>query len=293
MNHKSRRYRLLVADIDGTLLNSNREVPPAVLSGVRAAQAKGVRVCLATGRIWTSAEPFFRAIGADPPAILYNGGLVYDFVANRVLRRVPLAYEHARVVLELLREMSEVQPHLYVDDKVYIGRLNKHTERYRRKDMLAVEEVGDLLAFLPPEPMKILIVGARQDLSRVMERIRGLPVEINAVFSEETYLEILPAGSSKGEALEVVADALQIPLTSVIAVGDNLNDLEMIRRAGLGVAMGNAPEALRSQADYVTATNDEGGLAEVIERFIIGGSSGSLSSPSSPSGLSSPKTPDF
>ena len=100
-------------------------------------------------------------------------------------------------------------------------------------------------------------------------RIAGLSLGINTVFSEETYLEILPEGSSKGTALAEMTRALGIPLEAVIAVGDNLNDLEMIRLAGLGVAMGNAPEELRAQAGYVTVTNDEEGLAEVIHRFIL------------------------
>ncbi len=265
----SMKYRLLVADIDGTLVTSDREITPRVLGAVRSAQRSGVRVCLATGRIWQSAEPYFRRLGADPPAILYNGGMVFDFGTGAVLRRVPLAYEHARAVLKLLREFPEVQPHLYVGDRVYTGRANVDTDRYRRKDSLTVEEVGDLVAFLPPEPMKILIIGARPDLLRVMARIQALPMSINAVFSEETYLEVLPQGSSKGAALEFVARHLQVPLAGAIAVGDNLNDLEMIRAAGLGVAMGNAPAELKAHAGYVTATNDDEGLAEVIHRFIL------------------------
>jgi len=262
-------YRLLVADIDGTLVTSDREITPRVKDAVKQAQAKGVRVCLATGRIWSSAQPYFRALGADPPAILYNGGMIYDFVADKVLRRVPLAYEHAKAVLEILREVPYVQPHLYVADRVYTGRMNELTMEYRRKDSLHVEEVGDLIAFLPPEPMKILIIGPRAHLTTVFERIATLPLRINAVFSEETYLEILPAGSTKGAALVEMANALQIPLEATIAVGDNLNDLEMIQAAGLGVAMGNAPPDLQSEAGYVTSTNDQDGLAEVIERFVL------------------------
>lgn len=263
------RYRLIVADIDGTLVTRAREITPGVLGAVRAAQSRGVRVCLATGRIWPSARPYFEHLGADPPAILYNGGLVYDFRTDTVLRRTHLAYEHARAVLEILRGIPEVQPHLYVNDRIYTGRINELTDRYRRKDGVVVEEVGDLVAFLPRDPMKILIVGAREDLERVEARIRTVPMTINTVFSEETYLEILPAGSSKGVALEFVAAHLGIPPEAVIAVGDNLNDLEMLQRAGVGVAMGNAPEALRRAADVVTGTNDEEGLRDVIERFVL------------------------
>ena len=264
-------YRLVVADIDGTLVTRDRDITPGVLAAVRAAQAQGVRVCLATGRIWLSARQYFERLGADPPAILYNGGLVYDFRTDTVLRRTNLDYAHARAVLEILREFPEVQPHLYAGDRVYTGRANELTDRYRRKDSIRVEEVGDLVAFLPRDPMKILIVGARPDLERAVARIRTLPMPINTVFSEETYLEILPVGSSKGVALEFVAAQLGVPLSQVIAVGDNLNDLEMLRTAGLGVAMGNAPEAVRAAADLVTRTNDEEGLRDVIERFVLHG----------------------
>jgi len=268
------RYRLVVADIDGTLVTGDRRITPGVLAATRAAQLLGVRVCLATGRIWMSAEPYFRGLGADPPAILYNGGLVYDFRTNTELRRVHLDYGHARAVLQILRGFPEVQPHLYVGDRVYTGTANELTERYGRKDGLSVEEVGDLLAFLPANPMKILIIGARPHLERVAAEIANHPMPIHTVFSEETYLEILPTDSSKGMALRFVAEHLGLPLRAVIAVGDNLNDLEMIQIAGLGVAMGNAPEALKAHAGYVAPTNEEEGLRDVIERFVLGAEHG-------------------
>lgn len=263
------KFRLLVVDIDGTLLTSTRDITPRALAALRTAQRLGVRVCLATGRMWRSAEPYFRRAGADPPAILYNGGLVYDFHTDTVLRRVVLAYDQARAVLELLRHFPTVQPHVYVDDRVYTARPNEYTEQYRRKDNLQVEEVGDLVAFLQSDPMKILIIGPRPDLLTVVERIKHLPMPINTVFSDDTFLEILPQGSSKGVALRWVARHLQIPISRVMGVGDQVNDLEMIRVAGFGVAMGNAPEEVKALADFVTATNDEDGVAKVIEQFVV------------------------
>lgn len=260
---------MIVADIDGTLLTPDRRITPGVAEAVHAARAKGVRVCLATGRMWLSAEPYVRRLGADPPAILYNGGLVFDFQTQTVIREVHLDYDQARVVLENLRAIPDVVPHLYVNNRVYTAAENPITDRYRRKDGLAVQTVGDLVAFLPDNPMKILIIGERPNLERAAQVIRALPVPINLVFSEETYLEVLPRGSSKGIALQFVANYLGIPLEAVIAVGDNLNDLEMITLAGLGVAMGNAPDELKSRADFVTATNEQEGLRHVIERFIL------------------------
>lgn len=268
--HDSTQFRLLVADIDGTLITSQREIPDGVHAAVAAAQARGVRVCLATGRIWPSAERFVRGLGADPPAILANGGIVYDFRTDTVLRQVPLSHEQARAVLELLRAYPRVQPHLFAHNRVYVGRLNIHSEFYRRKDRLVIEEVGDLVTFLPPDPTKILVIGDRHDLIEAAAAIARLPYPINTVFSEQTYFEVLPTGSSKGAALEFVANLLGIPQRAIIAVGDNLNDQEMLRFAGLGVAMGNAPPELQAQAGYVSSTNDEEGLSEVIHRFILG-----------------------
>lgn len=261
--------RLLAVDLDGTLLTSTRSIPAGVVEAVAAAQARGVRVTVATGRIWPSAEPYVLGVGADPPTILYNGGMVYDFRTGAILRRVPLAYDHARAVLELLRNFPQVQPHLYVGDQVYIGRSNALSDYYKQKNGISVAEVGDLLAFLPADPMKILIVGERDALVVVHDAIAALPLPIHTVYSEETYLEVLPPGSSKGAALEFMAQTLRIPPSAIVAVGDNLNDLEMIQFAGVGVAMGNADEVLQRHAEYVTRTNDEEGVRDVIERFIL------------------------
>lgn len=261
--------RLVATDLDGTLLTSTRAISPGVLGAVAAAQARGVKVLVATGRVWASAAPYIRQVGADAPAILYNGGLVYDFSTDTVLHRVPLAYDHARAVLELLRGFPQVQPHLYVNDQVYVGHINALSDAYRRKNGIPVIAVGDLVKFLPKDPMKILIVGARPDLIVVNAGIRALPLSIHSVFSEPTYLEILPLGSSKGTALAFVAQQFGIPPAAVLAVGDNLNDLEMIQFAGVGVAMANADTELIPRADYVTATNDEDGVRDVIERFVL------------------------
>ena len=192
---------------------------------------------------------------------------------------MPLKYEHARAVLEMLREFPSVVPHLYLNDLVYAAGPSDLTEQYRRRNGLQVELVGDLVAFLASDPMKILIIGTPSDLLTVLAKIPTRALPVHAVFSEPTFLEILPQGSSKGMALEFLAPRLGIALAEVIAAGDNLNDLEMIRTAGLGVAMGNAPEEVKSHADYVTATNDNEGLAVVIERFIL--ADGPATTPSS------------
>lgn len=262
-------YRLLVADIDGTLVNAAREITPPVRAAVAAAQARGVRVTLATGRIWPSARQFVEGLGADPPVILYNGGMVYDFATGEVWFRRTLPLAQARDVLTILRRHPAAQPHLYVDERVYIPAMNETTALYQRKDQVKTEAVGDLADWLRVDPMKILIIGERPALEAVAAEIDRLPTRINYVFSEVTYLEILPPGISKGAALQIMAARLGHPPEEIIAVGDNLNDLTMIEFAGLGVAMANAPEALRARAHFVAPSNDDHGLEVVIERFIL------------------------
>ena len=140
---------------------------------------------------------------------------------------------------------------------------------YQQKDSLHVTAVGDLADWLATDPMKVLIIGERPALEAVARDLDALPYRVNHVYSEAKYLEILPPGSDKGAALRAVAGRLGIEREAIIAAGDNLNDLAMIEYAGLGVAMGNAPDALRARADFVAPSNDQHGLQEVIERFIL------------------------
>jgi Cof subfamily protein (haloacid dehalogenase superfamily) len=282
-------YRLLVSDIDGTLVNDRREITPRVRRALAAAQAEGVRVCLATGRIWPSARAYVEAAGADPPAILYNGGMVYDFAGAATWMRVPLPRQHALDTIQILRRHAGVQPHLYIDDRVYAPRAAESTRIYQRKDSIPVEIAPDLEALLsvdgaPRDPMKILMIAERPALEAVAVDLEALPYPVNYVFSESIYLEVLPPDVNKGVALRAVAARLDVAREEIIAVGDNLNDLAMIEYAGLGVAMGNAPEALRARADVVAPTNEEHGLSEVIERFILSNDA----APPKPTGGSGP-----
>jgi Cof subfamily protein (haloacid dehalogenase superfamily) len=263
-------YRLLVTDIDGTLVPESKAVPPGVAAAVRAAQARGVRVCLATGRMWEAARPFAEAVGADPPAILYNGALVYDFAAGRTLWSVRLPLETARRVLPVIRSFPQVSPQLYVHGRVYAERMTPHVELYARRERLAVEIAPAFDGLLNEDPVKILVVGARPDLEALSRALAALPgTPVNQVFSQQDYLEILPADVSKGVALPVLARAVGVPLEQVVAVGDNLNDLAMVQAAGMGVAVEGSPPELLAAADWVCPPPEREGLRVLIERLFL------------------------
>jgi hydroxymethylpyrimidine pyrophosphatase-like HAD family hydrolase len=158
---------MLVADIDGTLVPGDKRVPPGVPPAVAAAQAAGVRVCLATGRQPRSARRFVDAIRADPPTIVYNGGLLYDFRAGRALWSRPLPLADARRVLPVLREFPQVSPLLFARNTVYAERRTAFVDLYAQRDQNPVEIVPDFAALLTEPPMKYLIVGDRPDLDRL------------------------------------------------------------------------------------------------------------------------------
>ncbi len=262
-------YRLVVADIDGTLTTSRQRVTAAVRRMVREAQRRGIRVCLATGRTWFSAQRYFAAIGADPPAILYNGGLIYDFARDRALYRRPMNAAQARRIIVALDAFPDVAAHYYVDDKIYVRWQTPVVRSMARHDNWRPLAVGDFRAVPRGVVMKFRILAPRPRLLALRRRLRRVDGRATYVFSSRESLEILPPRTSKGAALRRLARLLGLPLREVVAVGDELNDLSMITVAGLGVAMGNAPRELRRAADVVAPSNDENGLAEVIRRFIL------------------------
>jgi len=265
------RYRLVVGDLDGTVRSRKLGITPGVRRAVAAAQAKGVRVCVATGRMWRSAEPWITALGADPPAILYNGGRVVDFATGRVLLERRLAAESARRVLALVGGHPDLQPHLFVNDRVYVERPHPLTDAYTADDGLTCEVVPAFEPLLGADPDKILAIGALERIEALAAAVREAALPVHAVQSEPAYLEFLPPGISKGSALRIVLDALGIAAAEVIAVGDGWNDMEMIEAAGLGVAMATAPDGVRARADHVCGSAEDEGFRDVLERFILDG----------------------
>ncbi len=273
---EARRYDVLVCDIDGTLVAGDKNIPPGVVGAVKAAQGRGVRVCLATGRMWEAARPFVHAIGADPPIILYNGGLVYDFKEDRTLWAHPLPRQHVLQLLPVLRKFAQVSPLLFINGKAYAERRTPSAELYARRNRVPLDlapEIDGVPAFdalLTADPMKILTVGAPADLAAVSAALAAIPhLPVNQVYSQADYLEILPAGTSKGVALPVLAEAAGVPLDRVVAVGDADNDLTMLQAAGLGVAVEGSPPEVLAAAGWVCPPPEREGVRVLIERLFL------------------------
>lgn len=252
-------------------MGADRRIPGCTLEALRAAQQRGIRVTLATGRMYASALPYAEAVGADAPLILHNGARIQERVSRAVLMTSTLPRQDARRALVLLREFP-LHVNLYAGDRLLIEKATPAAKESMRKDGVEACPVGGLLAFLdgtPEDPVKLLIVGPSPDLEAFARRFRAEGHDgPGLVRSEVDYLEVLPRGVSKGRALGRLCEHLNIPLGAVAAFGDNHNDAEMIACAGLGVAMATAPPEVQAQARIVAPPGKDG-IARVLWEEVL------------------------
>lgn len=272
---------MLVADVDGTLMARNGHVSPRVREAVRAALAEGTLVALATGRWYRSAQPIARELGLDLPIILHNGALVKDLVTGEVLDHCHLPRAMAEQAIGIIRAHG-LQPMVY--ENAFGGELlltgpaeldSPFTARYlaTKTEHLRRVPLADLALADDPIQLAVADTADRAD-PLIAELARGpwqTVTSMTLAAPEARFVEVLSPGCSKARAAARLAAAHGVAMSEVVAVGDNYNDLDLIEAAGLGVAMGNAPEGVRAWADAVVPTVDEDGLAVAIERYLLGG----------------------
>ncbi len=268
--------KLLIVDIDGTIAGNSNQVTNRVKTAIRAAQAKGVRVGIATGRMYKSALRFHHEIGADFPLIAYQGAWIQDPTTGTIHRHLPVPVKIARELIDYFEQshlFDRLSVHIYLDDRLYVREINSDTELYVGRSGIEATPVGDLRQILTDMPTKILA------MSEDINLIDSLLVDLRHRYSQETlhittsvpiFLEATQSGVNKGNAIDFIATKLLgISAANVLAIGDNFNDVEMLDYAGIGVAMGNAPDRVQAIADWVAPQIEADGVAAAIEKFIL------------------------
>ncbi len=269
--------RMIALDIDGTLVGSDLVVRERTRSAVSAAVRHGVRVSLATGRMITSAVPIARALGLRDPIIGAQGGLVRAMPgpgtssAGDLLHHEPLPADLAREAILWSREHG-LDPHVNHLETFIIRADDPNVDDYSAFLGGAARLVPDLVAAITRPVTKVIAAGAPPRpmtlLATARERFAG---RLEVTVSHPAYLEFVALGVSKGRAVRWLAGRHGIPLGHVLAVGDQLNDLEMVAAAGHGAAMPHAPEAVRAAARYVARPLAEEGVADLVERLVLAG----------------------
>ncbi len=269
--------RLLVVDLDGTVVGASNQISARVKQAVQAVQAQGIPVAIATGRMYQSARRFHADLGSTLPLMSYQGALIKDPADDTLHRHWHLPKVYAQQLLEFYEQPSvreEVSVHFYIDDQLYVREITAETEAYAARSNIEPIAVGDLRTLLDADLTKILAQSSNVELiDNLLSKLRQryTSAELYLTKSVDIFLEATHPDVNKGNAVRYLAEnILGLRADQVMAIGDNFNDFEMLQYAGIGVAMGNAPEGVRAIANWVAPSVEEDGAAIAIEKFILG-----------------------
>jgi Cof subfamily protein (haloacid dehalogenase superfamily) len=265
------QIRLLALDLDGTIVANLATISERIQTVIQAAMDKGVNVTLATGREYKISAKFARQLNINAPIICYQGGLVQDHRTDQTLLAHFVPADLSRQVIKFAR--ANKLPMLLYTPQMPLAELPSALMREIFEQARSpFELVNNLLGALDEDqlPLKFLFVQPEAESERVCSLLEGEFGEVLTLTrSLETLVEATLPNVSKGAALQHLAERLNIPLTQTMAIGDQDNDVTMIKTACLGVAMGNASARAKAVADVVAPPLTEDGAAWAIEKYIL------------------------
>lgn len=264
------RLRLVIMDMDGTLLERHRRVADDTAAVIRRAAARGVRFVLASARAPCSALPFHRGLGLDTPLCCFNGALVRTD-AGETWVADPLPVETAARLADWCGERG-LYAKVFGDDVFFVGSATGETASYSASYLVPFAEVGDLAGFIRRvglAPFAFVVHTAPGLVRRLEEEVRSrFAGAVSCHVPNDHALHLSSPRSSKLTAACLIAGRLGVAQRECLAVGDGDNDVELIRWAGVGAAVGNASPVLAAAADYVAEARESAGVAEVLRRFL-------------------------
>lgn len=261
---------MITIDLDGTLLRSDGSVSDRTVRTLQAVRDKGVVVAIATGRMYQTARPYGERLGlGDSPLLLFAGGLIETLESKKILFQQVIPREWAQELADLARRRGW-QLQTYIDDVLRVARDDEWIRDYERITHSKACICGDDFYHVQGDCNKLLSRGGHNDLVARKALIeKTFPGRFNVLFSAPTFLEIMPQGVDKGEGIRRLGELYGIGTDEIMALGDSQNDLDMLKAAGFPVAMANAAEEVKAAAAYVTASNDDDGVAAAVEKFVL------------------------
>ena len=288
-------YKLVAIDLDGTLLNSYGEVTEKTREIIKQATSNGIEVILASGRPISSVQDLANELNANHYIISGNGAIVYDMRKQEIVYDKFLTKEQILNIVKVCEENS-IYYNIYTENDVLTKSLNYNTLFYHNENAHKQEEkrtniniVSDVSNYVEKTDgeryLKVTVCDqSRVIFNSIIKKLRDIPnIDVldvehmskkiiksgtEEVLVEYCYTEITNKNVNKWEAIKYIIENEKIKPEEVIAIGDNINDKEMIENAGLGVAMGNSTQAIFEIADTKVATNNEDGVYEVFEKYI-------------------------
>ena len=263
-----KKYKMIAIDIDGTLVNEDKIILPETMEAIKKAHENGVEIVIATGRSYPAAKQYYEQFDFDLPLILYNGSCVRRSKSEEVLLNKTFPTHLAQYIFKVINDQNAVCC-FWKNDKLYFNINNEYAYYYEKITGIKPYFIDDYANVDLSEINKFIwfnLPDKHEEVKNVfLSKIEG----INYFTSQKHMLEIVPLGISKGDSLKSLSEKLGIDKDEVIAVGDDENDISMIKFAGLGVAMQNAKENVKNVADYITDSNQKNGVGKVINKFLL------------------------
>ena len=259
-------YKLIAIDMDGTLLNDDKEIPSENKKMIEELANQGVSFILASGRPYQSLEPYTKKLEVYLPLISANGSVVKCSLTEKT-------YHKSNISLELAQELidyglkNDYGVSVYYDGEILTSS-QEMAEGHWDLEKIRPKVVDDLK--ISKSPIKVIYFGAEEKIDHAYPFLREkYQNHLYITRSDEEYLEIMNLEVSKGKALEYMMDKMNINSDQVMAIGNNFNDVAMFKVAGLAVAMGNSPQGVKEEADFITKSNQESGVAHALKKLLL------------------------
>lgn len=265
-------YKMIVLDMDDTLLRDDHTISPRTKKALLDAQQAGVKVVLASGRPTYAMVDVAKELELDKYGsfiLSFNGGRITDYRTNEEVYAKALSKETMHEMIDISKR-EDVYIHTYIGNDIVTEKNNPYTLIEKEITAMEIVEVSSLKDAVTEPVVKALMLEEPEKLALVEKKLQQeFAGKLSIMRSKPFFLEVTENGVDKGQSLDYLIQQLGIKQEEVIAMGDSYNDVSMIKFAGLGVAMGNAPQDIKDLANHVTETNMNDGVAIVVEEFIL------------------------
>ena len=261
-----RKYKLLAADMDGTLLNDKKEITPKTLASINRMISNGGVFCLSTGRPLIGVLKYCEQIKGNIPLILYNGAIVRFSKDSAPIVSRCLSKSQSESILSVIKQHNGIYI-FWSNEKVYASVINDITIKYFAISGATPILIDDSTVIPHGEIIKIIWFDDNAKLKEYQATLLKELKDVNYFTSQPTFLEFVSKGISKAEAMEILGRHCNIDRSEMIAVGDGCNDIPMLEYAGLGVAMENAEEEVKQICSEITSNNEEDGVGLLIDKY--------------------------
>lgn len=270
---KKINYELIISDFDGTLITDEQKILPEVKEAIDEYISRGGIFAVCTGRMLKSILPRVRSLGLKGIVVAYQGTVIAEIESGKILKNGGMNCDDVYGICRVIEELDN-NINVYSGNNLYtdLPSDNQYLIKYEKITGVSATSVeGKISDFVKQNKLfceKVACLVSPENREKLYSDLKSrLGDKFDVTCSASVLVEISPLNDNKGEALKFLADYYSVPYSKTVAIGDNLNDIPMIKAAGLGCAVGNAPSTVKEVADYISVTNNDGAVAQIIKKF--------------------------